>query len=362
MEEEAPRALVGRTRRELEQLAEELCGQPYRGRQLADALYKQGVLDLADAAPLPAPLRQQFAGAAPLGRSEVRQAARSSDGTIKLLLGLPDGPAIETVVLPYPDRVSVCVSSQVGCPVGCTFCATATMGFGRNLTAGEIVDQVLWARCHSPGRPVSHVVFMGMGEPMLNYEELIRSLGLLHGELGLSYRRITVSTAGHVPGILRLASEKLPITLALSLHAPDDATRGQLIPMSRKWGVTEVMDAVRDYGRITGRRPTLEYLLLAGVNDSPEQAKLLAGLARDAFAHVNLIPWNAADSLSPFETPSRNRVRSFRETLEAAGVSVTQRVQRGEDIDAACGQLAVRAERSDGVRLPLLPSAERARS
>jgi 23S rRNA (adenine2503-C2)-methyltransferase len=255
------------------------------------------------------------------------------------------------VVLPYEDRTSVCISSQAGCPVGCVFCATATMGFARNLTAGEMVDQVLTARENAPepdAAPgetararLSHVVVMGMGEPLLNYDNLVRAFRLLHEEVGLSYRHLTVSTAGYVPGILRLAEEGLPVTLALSLHAPNDPLRAELIPMSRKWGVREVMDAVREYTENTGRRVTLEYLLLAGVNDEELHARELGELARGTINHVNLIPWNPADSFTRFEAPSRERVRRFRAVLEQYGVTVTQRVERGQDIAAACGQLAV---------------------
>jgi len=333
--------LVGRDRAALEALAVSL-GQPaYRGRQLARRLYGHGARSFAEMPDLPAAFRARLAETAPVGRSEVRLRRESGDGCVKLLLAFPDGKEIETVVLPYPDRVSVCISSQVGCPVGCVFCATATLGFARNLTAGEMVDQVLTAREHAGGRRVSHVVVMGMGEPLLNYEALVAALRLLHDEVGLSYRHLTVSTAGHVPGIRRLAEEGLPITLALSLHAPNDALRATLIPMSRKWGVQAVMEAVADYTNTTGRRVTLEYLLLAGVNDEDRHARELAALCRGLIAHVNLIPWNPADSFTRFAAPDGGRVRRFREALAAAGVTVTQRLERGQDIAAACGQLAL---------------------
>jgi 23S rRNA (adenine2503-C2)-methyltransferase len=182
-----------------------------------------------------------------------------------------------------------------------------------------------------------------MGEPLLNFDHLTRALRLLHEEVGLSYRHLTVSTAGHVPGIRGLAEEGLPVTLALSLHAPNDALRAQLIPMSRKWGVEAVMEAVGEYTGKTGRRVTLEYLLLAGVNDEEEHAHELGNLIRGSVIHVNLIPWNPADSFTRFEAPTAARVRRFRQVLEGYGVSVTQRVERGQDIAAACGQLAVKA-------------------
>jgi 23S rRNA (adenine2503-C2)-methyltransferase len=289
----------------------------------------------------PAVLRERLAERFDVGRSAVVAQQVSRDGTAKLLLRYADGKEIETVVLPYPDRTSVCISSQVGCPVGCVFCATATMGFARNLTAGEMVDQVLTAREASPNGRLTHVVVMGMGEPMLNYDELVRALRLLHEEVGLSYRHLTVSTSGHVPGIRRLAEEGLPVTLALSLHAPNDALRSSLIPLSKKWGVEAVMEAVREYLDKTGRRVTLEYLLLARVNDEEEHARQLADLCRGMITHVNLIPWNPADSFTRFEAPGRGRVRAFRDILESYGITVTERMERGQDIAAACGQLAI---------------------
>lgn len=341
--------LVGKTRPELEAIVESL-GQPrYRGRQLAAWIYRKGARSFDEMTDLPADFRRGLAERFRVGRAEVLRRQASRDGTLKLLLVLPDNRSIETVMLPYEDRTSVCVSSQVGCPVGCVFCATATMGFGRNLTPGEFVDQVLTAAENSPEGRVTHVVVMGMGEPMINYDNLVRALRLLHEEVGLSYRHLTVSTAGHVPGIRRLADEGIPVTLALSLHAPNDELREKLIPMSRKWGVKDVMEAVRYYTEKTGRRVTLEYLLLAGVNDEVEHAHQLARLVRGPeralIAHVNLIPWNPTASFGQFEAPSRERVRTFRSVLETYGISTTQRVERGQDIDAACGQLAVKESR-----------------
>jgi 23S rRNA (adenine2503-C2)-methyltransferase len=342
---EAPRlpVLVGMDRGELRALMGSLEQPPYRGDQLARWLYARGARRFEEMTDLPAALRTRLAESAVVGRSEIAARQQSRDGTVKLLLREADGREIETVVLPYEDRTSVCVSTQVGCPVGCVFCATATMGFGRNLTAGEIVDQALTAREQAPGQKLTHVVVMGMGEGLLNYENLIKALRLIHDEMGLSFRHLTVSTAGHVPGIRRLAEEGLPVTLALSLHAPNEELRAQLIPMSKKWGVGEVMEAVRDYTEKTGRRVTLEYLLLAHVNDEDLHAEQLAALASGTIAHVNLIPWNPADSFTRFEAPSHARVRRFRQALERHGISVTQRMERGQDIAAACGQLAVTA-------------------
>lgn len=341
--------LVGCTSAELADFAASV-GQPgYRGRQLARWIYQRGARSFAEMTDLPAALRSRLEQTAEVGRAEIAREQRASDGTVKLLLRLRDGREIETVMLPYEDRTSVCISSQVGCPVGCVFCATATMGFGRNLTAGEMVDQVLAAREVAPERTgprITHVVVMGMGEPLINYDPLLKALRLLHDEVGLSYRHLTVSTSGYVPGMRRLAEEGLPVTLALSLHAPNDELRGELIPLTHKFGLDPVMEAVREYTDKTGRRVTMEYLLLSGVNDLDIHAEQLAQLVQGMITHVNLIPWNPAETFRGFEAPSAARVRRFRRLLEERGLTVTQRVERGQDISAACGQLAVQTERS----------------
>jgi 23S rRNA (adenine2503-C2)-methyltransferase len=338
------RRLLGMTRAELARWLGELGEPAYRGGQLARWLYARGAADFAAMTDLPAALRTRLAQVARVGRAEVAARRAARDGTVKLLLRLEDRREIETVMLPYPDRTAVCISSQVGCPVGCTFCATAMMGFTRNLDAGEMIDQVLAARAVAPERAgprVTHVVVMGMGEPLLNLEATLAAVRLLRAELELSPRHVTISTAGYVPGIRRLAEARLPVTLALSLHAPTDDLRARLIPLSQKYGLPEVMAAVRDYTRITRRRVTLEYLLLAGVNDRAEQAGQLARLVQGMINHVNLIPWNPATSRDAFQAPRAAAVHAFRQELERHGLNVTQRVERGRDIEAACGQLVV---------------------
>jgi 23S rRNA (adenine2503-C2)-methyltransferase len=340
--------LLGRDRAELEALMRELGEPAYRGRQIAQWLYRRGARSFEEMSDLPAGLRARLAEVAAVGRAAVAQAQVSRDGTTKLLLEEPDGRRIETVLLPYEGRTSVCISSQVGCPVGCVFCATATMGFARNMTAGEMVDQVLTAQEEAvkAGRPrITHVVVMGMGEPLLNMKELLKAIRLLNQEVGIAMRHITVSTAGYVPGIRRLAEENLQITLALSLHAPNDTLRAELIPLAKKYSLSETMAAIRDYTEKTGRRVTLEYLLLAKVNDTEKHARELVDLVHGMITHVNLIPWNPADSFSAFEAPTGARVRAFRRVLERHGLTVTQRVERGQDIMAACGQLAVKDRR-----------------
>jgi 23S rRNA (adenine2503-C2)-methyltransferase len=274
-----------------------------------------------------------------LNSAQVTHRDRAKDGTIKYLLSFPDAEQVESVYLPYEERVSVCLSSQVGCPAGCAFCATAQGGLARNLTAGEIVEQVLTLQIENPARRISHVVYMGMGEPLLNYEAVVQSVRLLSDEVGLSPRHLTISTVGIAPGIRRLAEENLPVTLALSLHAPDDALRETLIPTARKYRLPEIINACRDYHHRTKRNLTFEYLLLAGINDSPEQAQALARLLRGIPGNVNLIPFNHVETPEGFRRPEAARIAEFRAVLEENGRITTQRMERGHAISAACGQL-----------------------
>lgn len=288
---------------------------------------------------LPKALRAGLQAAYSVGRSDVAHRSSASDGTVKYLLRLADGETIETVYLPYPDRVSVCVSSQVGCPAGCVFCATARGGLARNLAAGEIVDQVLTLAAEHPNRRISHAVFMGMGEPLFNVDNVVRALNLLMDEVGMSGRHLTVSTVGVPDGIRRLAVDAPTVTLALSLHAPDDELRGRLVPTARKWPLAEILGACAEHFDQTRRNLTFEYILLRNVNDSPEQARQLARVLGDLPGNVNLIPFNAVSAATGLARPETGRIAAFREVLEAAGRPTTQRMARGNDIDAACGQL-----------------------
>lgn len=271
--------------------------------------------------------------------------------TAKYLFRLGDGRTIETVVMHYPatptarERTTICVSSQVGCPIGCTFCATGRSGFDRNLTAAEIVDQLLAAtRDLDRGpRSVSNVVFMGMGEPMNNYQAVVGAVRRWAdpNALNFSPRRVTISTIGLVPFIERLGAEGLPVNLAISLHAPDDDLRSRLIPVNRKYPIATVVAAARAYSERTGRRISYEYVLLEGINDSLEQAGRLARVVKHPLSHVNLIPMNRIEG-SPLTPPSRSQAEAFQSILQAAGISTTIRATRGLDIDAACGQLRAR--------------------
>ncbi len=254
-----------------------------------------------------------------------------------------DGAEVETVLMRYPDRATVCVSSQAGCAMGCTFCATGQAGFVRHLDAGEIVEQVARAAQAVPER-VDHVVFMGMGEPLANYDAALAATRRLHEDFGISARRITISTVGLVPGMLRLADEHLPVTLAVSLHAPTDEERERLVPLNRRYPIAEILGAAEIYQRATGRRVSFEYAVIAGVNDDPEQAavlaRLLGGIGPPA-VHVNLIPLNPTGDFRG-TAPNRGRMETFARRLRVAGLHATVRRNRGTDIDAACGQLRSR--------------------
>ncbi len=344
--------LLGLNKVELRSLMAEKGFPAYRGSQLSDWLYRHGVQSFESIHNFPQPLTGYLTENHLIGRSRIISVQNAVDDTFKMLLEHSDGAIIETVGLPSPDRFTCCVSTQVGCPVGCVFCATGQSGFVRHLTSGEIVDQVLsvqeqqnpYATACGPGeRRIDHVTFMGMGEPLLNYEATLRAVRLFNTEMGIAMRHLTISTVGFVPGIRKLASERLQLTLAISLHAPTDDMRHKLVPGMTSWSVADIVAAAEDYFLQTGRRMTFEYCLLSGVNDSPVQAQMLACLLQGRNCHVNLIPYNAVDG-SGFHTPTINEIRSFREVLEKAGIQVTQRVQRGPNIDAACGQLRYRKQ------------------
>ncbi len=338
---------------ELEGFAERLGEPRYRGRQIAHWLYQRGATSFSEMTDLSAALRARLAEEADVTPLTPLTSVTADGGdTIKYLVQLSDDATIETVFMRYQDgRRSVCVSTQVGCGMGCTFCATGLAGLTRNLTAAEILDQVILVQ-RLTGERVSNVVFMGMGEPLANYEATLRAVTLLNAPygLGIGMRHLTVSTVGLVPQIRRLASERLQLTLAVSLHAPIDALRSELVPVNRRWPVAELLDASRDYVRETGRRISFEYVLMETVNDTPELAATLGELLRarsegvtaaDDGAlpfHVNLIPWNPVYGLQ-YRRPGRDRVEAFVGELRARGVPATVRLERGVDIDAACGQL-----------------------
>ncbi|MBV9582370.1 MAG: 23S rRNA (adenine(2503)-C(2))-methyltransferase RlmN [Chloroflexi bacterium] len=328
---------------ELEDLAVAF-GQPgYRGRQVFDWIHRQGVLDPDQMTNLPVGFREHLT---PARSQEVRRLTSRDGETTKLLLRLGDGQEIEAVDMRAEDgRKTICVSSQAGCAMGCVFCVTGQFGFARNLDAGEIVEQVL--RFSSRGNPVTNVVFMGMGEPLANYTETLRAIRLLIHPRGLHLgaRRITLSTAGVVPAMRRFADERLQVGLAISLHAPDDALRSELMPINRRWPIHQVLAAADYYVERTGRRVSYEYTLMSGVNDSDALADDLAALLHGRLAHVNLIPLNPGEDAS-LRASNAERALAFETRLRHAGIAATIRVNRGRDILAACGQLRLAEKRA----------------
>ena len=310
-------------------------GQPaFRARQVWEWTAR-GASGYAEMTNLPRPLRDELGSEVPFSTLTVEVERESRDGTMKTLFRTADGHPVEAVLMRYRDgRRSLCLSSQSGCPLTCTFCATGAMAFGRNLTTSEILDQALHFRRLTD---VDHAVFMGMGEPMLNLDEVLGAARRLP-DLGITHRRTTISTVGWLPGLRRFVDEvDEPIRLALSLHAPDDELRSRIMPVNDRYPIADVVAECRRHVEATRRRVFVEYVMLAGVNDAPEQARTLSGLlGRDHFK-VNLIPYNPTGL---YEGSSRERIAAFRHELERARVPVTVRLTRGRDIEAACGQLA----------------------
>ena len=317
----------------------------FRGKQIRDWVYGKGVANPARWTNLSAANRTAVAGRFSFGSWTVLRRQDSDDGTVKLLLGWPDGSEAETVLIPDGDRRTACVSSQVGCPVRCAFCASGVDGVKRSLSADQIVEQVVALNTVAgDGGRITNVVFMGMGEPLANYANVMQAIHVLHdpGCLNLGARRITLSTVGVPARMRQLAGEALPINLAISLHAPNEPLRKQLIPWADHFALNDILDAARFYFEQTGREITLEYILLSGVNDGVEQARELVRLCRTLRANVNLIRYNEVDGL-PFGRPTAAAVVAFQETLRRGGVNAHVRRSRGRDIDAACGQLRRKA-------------------
>jgi len=333
-----------------EEFAALLPGEPaYRIEQLREWLYQHPVLTADEMTNLPQEVRTRVGPTLWPFRVEHERIADGSR-TVKWLFRCPDGAAIEAVLMGYPRRTTLCISSQAGCAMACTFCATGQFGFDRHLAAGEIYAQVAYANAHlrrhpmprSPQR-VTNVVFMGMGEPLANYANVRESIRRMVEVAGMSGRSITVSTVGVVPGIERLMEEPWPVTLAVSLHATDDHLREQLVPLTRRYPIDDLIEAARRYRQKKGRRVSLEWTLMDGLNDTAHQARALAAIARELDAHVNVIPLNPTP-LAPQRRPPDDRIKAFVEEVARHGATVTLRDTRGVDIDAACGQLRVRAE------------------
>ena len=342
-----------------EQLRDFLGDLPaYRARQVWHGLYDKG-LRPEEMTDLPRDLRERLAERLPPALV-LGEESRSRDGqTVKWLWS----GGIETVLMLYPDRATVCVSSQAGCAMNCSFCATGQAGFMRHLSAGEIVEQVVHARRVALPRRLSNVVFMGMGEPLANYDQVWAAVERINDDLGVSARHITLSTVGLIPGIRRLSGEARPVNLAVSLHAADNEKRNRLVPINRRYPLDALMEACRQYLTAKGRRLSFEWALISNVNDAPDDARKLASLALPLGAHVNLIPLNPTPGYHVKGTDARG-VRAFRSELERLGVNATVRRNRGTDIDAACGQLAAAAlrrnaeERRSGEVKKAVPAAK----
>ena len=324
---------------ELEQTMLDLGEPKFRGKQVYSWLHRAAP-DFAAMTNLPRSLREKLADRFLLTcPTVVRKQESALDGTVKYLWRLYDGNCVETVLMRYHHGNTVCISSEVGCPMGCAFCASTIGGLVRRLSAGEILDEVLFTQADS-GQEISNIVLMGIGEPLDNYDNVTRFLELVNSPDGanIGMRHISLSTCGVVPKIRALAESELQLTLSVSLHAPDDETRNRIMPVNRTWNVEALLSACRDYFKATGRRISFEYAMIRGVNDSPEAAGLLIRRLHGMAAHVNLIPLNHVDE-SPFEPSERQTVLRFQKQLEDSGIACTVRRTLGSDIDASCGQL-----------------------
>lgn len=331
--------LSGLTQEDFEKIAEDLKSSKFRARQIHNWIYLKSVKSIEEMTDLSKDFREQLSQIAEVSDVKIKTKQVSEDGTIKYLVEYPDGNCVETVLMRFDNRANLtaCVSSQVGCAVNCAFCATGKRGFIRNLTPAEIVEQVLTIQ-RDTGLKVTNVVFMGQGEPLLNLDNVLKALDIFNKDFQIGARRITISTSGIAPQINKLAEINLQSTLALSMHAPVSEVRKQIMPIENKYPLNEVKKALKNYVNKTGRRITIEYLLIKDLTDTIEMAKQTAIFLRDLKCNINLIPYNPVEA-SVFKKPSNNSIMKFKYILEHSGKKVTIRLERGADIDAACGQL-----------------------
>jgi 23S rRNA (adenine2503-C2)-methyltransferase len=333
--------LLGTTVSEMENIMADLGEKRFKGRQLFKWLYNSMQPDFTWMTNLSVALRQKLAGKYTFTFPRLEKLSKSKDGTEKSLLALDDGLFIETVLIPDGLKRTVCVSSQAGCPLGCKFCATGLIGFKRNLTVGEIIGQLIHLRREHGNDSFHNIVFMGMGEPLLNYDNMLKAVGIISSEIGLSLsaHRITVSTVGIVPRIYTLADSGIKVNLAISLHAATDEKRKRLMPVARLYNLTELMSAARYFAVKRKKRITFEYILFEGFNDSPSDVRALADLVRGIPCKINILAYNPVGIL-PFHRPLDDKVNEFAKLLYPRAPAVTVRKSRGLDIEAACGQLA----------------------
>jgi 23S rRNA (adenine2503-C2)-methyltransferase len=342
--------IKGLTLQEMEERFGKLGIERYRAAQVFKWVHRKGVADLALMTDLSGPLRERIGASFLVEEPEVETEQVASDGVVKLLLRLKDGCRIECAAIPLQGRWTACLSTQVGCRFGCAFCASGASGFQRNLSAGEITGQLIALRRFLAGENFSHVVFMGVGEPLDNYDSLLKAVRILNAKEGLhlGMRKMTVSTCGLAAAIARLAREGLELELSVSLHAATDKKRSVLLPVNRRYPLKGLMAAVRTYIDGTGRKVTFEYVLLGSFNTSPEDARDLVKLVRGMNVKINLIPYNATRTRADFQAPTKLEVLFFKTTLSRQGIDVTLRRPRGGDIRAACGQLRAQAIRQGG--------------
>ena len=337
--------LSGMSLQELEDLMSELKATKFRAKQIHNWIYSKSVSTIDEMTNLSKDFREELKKIATVTDTKIKIKQVSKDSTIKYLVEYPDGECVETVLMRFDNRANLtaCVSCQVGCAVNCSFCATGKGGFVRNLTYKEIIEQVLTIQ-RDTGLKVTNIVFMGQGEPLLNLDNVLKALEIFNNDFQIGARRITISTSGIIPGINKLADEDLQSTLAISLHAPNHEIRRKIMPIENKYNINEVISALKDYVNKTGRRVTVEYILIHGLNDTIESAKELAILIRNLKSNVNLIPYNSVVE-NDFKKPSSSDIMNFKYILEHSGKKVTVRLERGADIDAACGQLRGRGNR-----------------
>lgn len=331
--------LSGLTLKEIEEITDSLKASKFRARQIHNWIYLKSVKQIEDMTDLSVKFRDELKQSAIVTDTKIKVKQVSTDGTIKYLIEYPDGECVETVLMRFDNRANLtaCVSSQIGCAVNCSFCATGKRGFIRNLTYKEIVEQVLTIQ-RDTGLKVTNIVFMGQGEPLLNLDNVLKAMQIFNENLQIGARRITISTSGIVPQINKLAENEMQSTLAVSLHAPNHQIRRKLMPIEEKYDMQMLKSAMKGYTDKTGRRITIEYLLIKDLNDSIENAKELAEYLSPIKCNINLIPYNPT-AKNDYQRPSNNSIQKFKYLLEHSGKKVTVRLERGADIDAACGQL-----------------------
>ena len=339
--------LAGMSLKEIEDLVLQLNSSKFRAKQIHNWIYLKSVSNIDEMTDLSKQFREDFKQIAQVTDTKIKVKQVSSDGTIKYLIEYPDGECVETVLMRFDNRANLtaCVSSQIGCAVNCSFCATGKRGFIRNLSYKEIIEQVLTIQ-RDTGLKITNVVFMGQGEPLLNLDNVLKALEIFNNDFQIGARRITISTSGIIPQIKKLAEQELQSTLAISLHASNHAVRKEIMPIENKYPINDLINTLKYYVEKTGRRITVEYILIKGLNCTIESAKELAHLLQGLKCNINLIPYNPVVKTG-YQKPTNNEIMKFKYLLEHSGKKVTVRLERGSDIDAACGQLSGKVNKNE---------------